>query len=110
MEGDRVLRAVAAHCLRVVRPGDLLARVGGDEFALIAPGAGVEGARRLARGLSEAVAAVPAGDGTRMRLTVSWAVFPHDATDSHGLMVAADRRLYQRKRSGRHRLSGPAPA
>jgi diguanylate cyclase (GGDEF)-like protein len=107
MEGDRVLRAVAARCTEVMRPGDVLARVGGDEFALIAPGAGAEGARRLARGLAAAVEAVPAG-GSTLRATVSWAIFPHDGDDVPSLMAAADRRLYQRKRSGRHQTSAAA--
>lgn len=110
MEGDRVLRAIAASCLGAIRPGDLLARVGGDEFALIAPGCGAEGARRLARALSEAVEAVPAAAGGQLRASVSWAIYPHDGEDAAGLMVAADRRLYQRKRSGRHRSSVRATA
>jgi diguanylate cyclase (GGDEF)-like protein len=107
MEGDRVLHAVAAHATEVMRPGDVLARVGGDEFALIAPGAGAEGARRLARGLAAAVEAVSCG-GSPLRVTVSWAVFPHDGDDVASLMAAADRRLYERKRSGRHRTSAVA--
>lgn len=110
MEGDRVLRAVAARCLDAIRPGDLLARVGGDEFAVIAPGVGPDGARRLARRLSDAVASVPATGVTALRATISWAVFPYDGADGGELMVAADRRLYQRKRSGRHRASAPASA
>ena len=110
MEGDRVLRAIAASCLGAIRPGDLLARVGGDEFALIAPGCGAEGARRLARALSEAVEAVPVAAGGQLRASVSWAIYPHDGEDAAGLMVAADRRLYQRKRSGRHRSSVSATA
>ena len=108
MEGDRVLRAVAASCLDAIRPGDLLARVGGDEFALIAPRCGTDGARRLAAALSEAVEAVPVPGDRPLQASVSWAIFPHDGEDSSSLMVSADRRLYQRKRSGRHRRTARA--
>ena len=45
--GDRVLRELAAHGSAAVRAGDCLARIGGDEFALVAPGAGLESAERL---------------------------------------------------------------
>jgi two-component system chemotaxis family response regulator WspR len=46
--GDGVLRAVARVLGETVRPVDLLARTGASEFAVIAPGAGSAGARRLA--------------------------------------------------------------
>jgi diguanylate cyclase (GGDEF)-like protein len=49
--GDRVLRELAAHASAEVRSGDCLARIGGDELALVAPGAGTEAAERLARAL-----------------------------------------------------------
>ena len=49
--GDRVLRELAAHTSAAVRTGDCLARIGGDELALVAPGAGSDAARRLAEAL-----------------------------------------------------------
>ena len=55
--GDRVLRELAAHASAEVRSGDCLARIGGDEFALVAPGAGRESAERLADALRDAGAA-----------------------------------------------------
>ncbi|MGH2743897.1 MAG: GGDEF domain-containing protein, partial [Thermoleophilaceae bacterium] len=55
---DAVLIAVAHAALGVVRHGDCLARIGGDEFALIAPGAGEPGILRLVRALGEAIHAI----------------------------------------------------
>jgi diguanylate cyclase (GGDEF)-like protein len=89
--GDRLLRAVAANCTAIVRPGDTLARIGGDEFAVIAPEAGVRGARRLADELLVAVRR--AG----IEATVAWAVHPDDGSDGDELLRTADRRLYAGK-------------
>ena len=73
--------------------GDCLARIGGDEFALVAPGAGSDAARRLADALRDAGARVDAGDGP-VSLTVSSAVYPEDGTDRFTLMRALDRDLH----------------
>ncbi|MCW2992066.1 MAG: hypothetical protein JWM73_2660 [Solirubrobacterales bacterium] len=89
--GDRLLRCVAANCAAIVREGDTLARIGGDEFAVIAPGAGEGGATRLAAELLEAVRS--AG----IEATVAWAVHPADGRDGESLLRAADRRLYEGK-------------
>jgi diguanylate cyclase (GGDEF)-like protein len=94
--GDRVLREVAAHTSGVVRRGDCLARIGGDELALVAPGAGAQAARRLAEALREAAARVDSGAGP-VSLTVAWAVFPEDGTDRFTLMRSLDRGLHAGK-------------
>jgi diguanylate cyclase (GGDEF)-like protein len=94
--GDRVLRELAAHASEAVRGGDCLARIGGDEIALVAPGAGSEIALRLATSLSEAVARVEAG-GEPVSMTVSYAVYPEDGSDRFTLMRALDRDLHARK-------------
>lgn len=99
--GDRVLRDFAAACRRSVRPGDKLSRIGGDEFALIAPGAGGEGAARLVRAMwdaAESVCVAPGADP--VRVTVSYAIFPRDGETSLELMAAADKRLHDGKRRG----------
>ena len=93
--GDDLLRAVAAHCHAVVRPGDTVARIGGDEFAVIAPGAGRAGAERLAEDLSAAIEA--AGS----HATIAWASHPVDGHDPEALLRAADHRLYEGKALGR---------
>ena len=91
--GDRVLRELAAHASAAVRGGDCLARIGGDELALVAPGAGSEAAVRLAESLRKAGARVDAGDGP-VSLTVSWAVYPEHGSDRFTLMRALDRELH----------------
>ena len=99
--GDRVLRELAAHTSATVRTGDCLARIGGDELALVAPGAGTDAARRLAAALREAGAHVDAGDGP-LSLTVSYAVHPQDGTDRFTLMRALDRELHATKDARRN--------
>jgi diguanylate cyclase (GGDEF)-like protein len=94
--GDRVLRELAAHASEAVRGGDCLARIGGDEIALVAPGAGADAARRLARSLREAVARVEAG-GEPVSITVSCAVYPEDGSDRFTLMRSLDRDLHEAK-------------
>ena len=96
--GDRVLRELAAHASAEVRSADVLARIGGDELALFAPGAGREAARRVAGALRDAAARVTPGDGAApLSITVSHAVFPEDGTDRTSLMRALDRELHEGK-------------
>jgi diguanylate cyclase (GGDEF)-like protein len=97
--GDAVLRAVAASCDEVVREGDCLARIGGDEFALVAPGAGAAGVERIIAALGEAVADAQIPDGVvGVHASFAWAVAPHDAADPAELFRLADQRLLERKR------------
>jgi diguanylate cyclase (GGDEF)-like protein len=97
--GDAVLRAVAKAAQRVVRRGDRLARIGGDEFAVLATGAGPSGVTRLVDALDQAIrsAETPEAVGG-VRATFGWAIAPEDATDPEGLIQRADARLIQRKR------------
>lgn len=94
--GDRVLRELAAHASAVVREGDCLARIGGDELALVACGAGASAAERIARDLRAAAAQVDAGAGP-VSLTVGWVVYPDDGLDRGGLLRALDRELHAGK-------------
>jgi diguanylate cyclase (GGDEF)-like protein len=97
--GDAVLRAVAATCARAVRGDDCLARIGGDEFAVIAPGAGAAGVERIVAALEEAVADAELPDGLgAVHATFAAAVAPEDGTTPDELLEAADQRLLHRKR------------
>jgi diguanylate cyclase (GGDEF)-like protein len=101
--GDAVLVAVAHAAREVVREGDCLARFGGDEFALIAPGAGERGVLRLVRSLGEAIHAMELPGVGTVRVTFAWALAPADATDPSDLLRVAFQRLLARKRERRRR-------
>ncbi len=105
--GDRVLRAVAGACRRVVREGDVLIRYGGEEFLVLLPGAGPEDVRQSGERIRRAVGETSVNDGeVRIGVTVSLggATF-RDATESPNSLIAlADGALYTAKEGGRNRL------
>jgi diguanylate cyclase (GGDEF)-like protein len=95
--GDRVLRDVAAWCLAAVRPGDCVARIGGDEFAIVAPRAGAAGAERLVAAVRAGVGQVAVPAGAHVGVTIASGTYPADGTTAEQLMHVVDRRLYERK-------------
>jgi diguanylate cyclase (GGDEF)-like protein len=88
--GNNELRRVADALGRAVRPGDELARVGGDEFAILTD-AGVDDAPRLCTALHEQLAA------QELQMTFGWAVFAEDGVAPLELFRKADDRLYAAK-------------
>ncbi len=107
--GDRLLVEVARSLVDVVRGPDLAAMLGGDEFAVLLPGADHCQAELVAARVSEAVdaacrrARVPPG----VAISIGISVYPDDGVDGEALLQAADAAMYQAKRSGaRHGASG----
>ena len=106
--GDRVLRAVAGACRRVIREGDVLVRYGGEEFLVLLPGAGRDDVAQAAERIRRAVSETTVEDGTsRITVTVSvGATTYQDATETPDALVAiADRALYEAKDGGRNRVT-----
>ena len=79
--GDEVLRRVAACGREVVRPGDTFARIGGEEFALLTPGAGAQEALLVAERLRLAVAALHVLPDRGVTVSAGLAAWPADAVD-----------------------------
>ncbi|MFW6050568.1 MAG: GGDEF domain-containing protein [Myxococcota bacterium] len=105
--GDALLRVVAATMKRLVRPEDVLARFGGEEFAVVARGLDVSNGRILAERLRRAVAALrPRWQGKPLAVSISAGVASLGALDPSGgaddLIEAADEALYCAKRAGRN--------
>ena len=105
--GDDVLRRVAAVLAESVRLVDTVARIGGDEFVLVAPGtAGMAVAQRILDG----IAALPAVGGRPITVSAGVARFPADGTDSASLIAAATAGLTRARGEGRGTVaSGGAP-
>jgi diguanylate cyclase (GGDEF)-like protein len=112
--GDRLLAAVAAASRSVLREGDLLGRLGGDEFCVLLPGAGGDEARGIAERVRFATSVSwEAGAASPQPASVSIGVATCDevAADSFaGLLEAADRALYAAKDGGRDQVAVTAVA
>jgi diguanylate cyclase (GGDEF)-like protein len=103
--GDELLCDVAAALSRVIRAQDTVARIGGDEFCVLAPETDGPGTIAFAKRIARAVAGATSGVET-LRASVGVAVFPHDGSDVQALLQAADQRLLSAKRrrhAGRQR-------
>jgi diguanylate cyclase (GGDEF)-like protein len=99
--GNRALKAVGEALRTGGRATDLTARVGGDEFALLAP----RTTRPAAAALAERVRALVAGYGDGLTVSIGVATMATaGAMDLQGLWDAADRALYEAKRRGRNRV------
>ncbi|MBI3149076.1 MAG: diguanylate cyclase [Betaproteobacteria bacterium] len=105
--GDQVLAWVGETLKQTARASDIVCRLGGEEFLLIAPGADEESARVCAERLRVAVAAgVPLPEIQPLKITVSVGVACRmpGVADIAGLIRLADQALYQAKAGGRNRV------
>jgi len=99
LEGNRVLRLFAQALKDSCREYDYVARMGGDEFVVVAPGLAADGAGKKAeqmRALARHAGSEICGEEI-LSLSVGRAVYPDDGNDAEELLAAADRRMYLEK-------------
>jgi len=112
-QGDEALRIIARSIGTAVRRGDLVGRLGGEEFGVFLPDASRENVADIAERIRRAIADaefLPNGIEHRLSVSVGGAIFDGFA-DFDELSRVADQRLYQAKTRGRNRVElTPVPA
>ena len=107
--GDAVLKEVAGHLKSSIRRNDIVARIGGDEFALLAMGATLREAEPRLRSLIGAIAQVPTGLEPMVTVSASCGMAEFCAGDTlESLMRRADQALYEAKATGRNKVIAKA--
>jgi diguanylate cyclase (GGDEF)-like protein len=104
--GDEVIKGLANTIIEYTRYHDIAARIGGEEFAVVAPNLAINELDKLANRLRLAVSNLAFNVGNvRLRITISIGIAIWDGKESGAaLYKRADSNLYNAKRSGRNRV------
>lgn len=101
--GDIVLEEVAACLKHIFRSGDILGRLGGDEFGILMTDISPAVVERKAEGICETVRRIRIGTGVHPVITVSLGVaFSKEKTDWQDIYIRADSALYEAKNKGKN--------
>jgi two-component system cell cycle response regulator len=106
--GNEAIRLAARVLVGAVRKFEVVARQGGDEFAVILPSTGSSEARQLAERLRGEIGAQFVG-GRRLSASFGVASLSESSCDAPALIKASDEALYRAKRDGRDRVAGDEP-
>ncbi|MEQ8399478.1 MAG: GGDEF domain-containing protein [Roseitalea porphyridii] len=106
--GDLVLRQVSLTLQQHTRYHDVLARIGGEEFAVLFPNTDEFALKRLAERIREAIATAPVTlDAVPVAITASVGIAVWDGREGGGALIKrADQYLYRAKTTGRNRVIG----
>ena len=110
--GDEVLKGFADRLRGIIRGGDLLCRLGGEEFVIVMPNVNVVAASRIAERARRAIEQegfIVDKVGTIVTVTASIGVAEQaEDKDAHQLYRRADQALYRSKADGRNRVTAAA--
>ncbi len=110
--GDEVLKGFADRLRGIIRGGDLLCRLGGEEFVIVMPGVNAQAASRIAERARQAIeqeAFVMAATNQQIPVTASIGLAERrEDTNPHELYRRADQALYRSKSEGRNRVTADA--
>ena len=109
--GDEVLVAVSARCQAALRQSDRLARLGGEEFAVLLPESDITGARRTGERLRRLIAEQPCETSIgplAVTVSIGCAILEGDDDGVDAVLARADAALYRAKRQGRNRVATAA--
>lgn len=115
VRGDEVLRQLSTTIAESIRrPGDLAARFGGEEFAVVMPDTEAAGARRVAETIRDRVSRLGVSDGSTLTVSIGVAsARPSPESHVEGFIAQADAALYAAKGAGRdrvHEAAGDPPS
>jgi diguanylate cyclase (GGDEF)-like protein len=111
--GDRLLCLIAATVQRGLRPTDIIARIGGDEFALLLPDTGIESAQQILSAVRGRVGDRVQHRGWPITLSMGAVTFVQPAESVDEMLGHADRLMYDAKREGKDGIRyavHPSPA
>jgi len=103
--GDQLLKEVSKRMKNLLRKGDTIARMGGDEFLLLLPEISqIEDATKIARKIIDSFKSTFKIDHQKIHITTSIGIvaYPEDGEDSETLIKNADIAMYQAKEQGRN--------
>ena len=106
--GDLILQHFVQRIKELIRENDILARIGGEEFALLLPNTSAEGARTLAEKIINEIAELDLhtiAPGLQMTVSIGIAVYRKNIS-AKTLLREADEHLYEAKHAGRNRFCG----
>jgi len=112
--GSRTIATIGRMIGHTVRPGDVAARFGGDEFVILLPATDTETATGIAKSLRQAIEAISTLEGNGVDIStvtasIGLATFPNHAGTAEELFRAADAAMYEVKRTAKNSIRVASP-